>query len=134
MAILNFLNNSLTAEDERNVQELLEWYRNDVEVKESIEELKSTIKEMQDGMEHLESSLKGVDGGIEENSRVIEEKVQCLETAIREESQDIKDQLGRELKSTTQEAQRQEKAVREEHQSIDRLSSSAGTSQTAGGQ
>ena len=145
VAILNFLKNSLTAEDERNVQELLEWYRNDMEVKESIEELKSTIKEMQDGMERLETSLKGVDGGIEENSRVIEEKVQCLETAAREESQDIKDQLGRELKSTTQEVQSLEKAVREEsqdikdqlgemHQSIERLSSSAGTSQTAGGQ
>ena len=95
VAISNFLKNSFT-EDERNVQELLQkWYRNDMEVTESIEELKSTIKEMQDGMEHLETSLKGVDGGIEENSRVIEEKVQCLETAVREESQDIKDQLGR---------------------------------------
>ena len=48
--------------------------------------------------------------------QVIEEKAQCLETAVREEAKDIKDQLG------------------EVHQSIDRLSSSAGGSQAAGGQ
>ena len=108
VAIFNFLKNPLTAEDERNVQELLEWYRNDMEVKESIGELKSTIKEMQVGMERLETSLKGVDGGIEE-------KVGGLEAAVREESQDIKDQLG------------------EMHQSIDKLSSSASASRTAGG-
>ena len=116
VAIFNFLKNSLTAEDERNVQELLEWYRNDMEVKESIGVLKSTIKEVQDGVTRLETSLKTVDGGIEENTNVIGERVQCLETAVREEAQDIKDQLG------------------EMHQSIDRLRSSAGTSRTAGGQ
>ena len=114
VAIFNFLRNPLTAEDERNVQELLKWYRNDMEVKESIGELKSTMKEMQDGMERLETSLKG-DGGIEENTQLIQEKVGGLETTVREEVQDIKDQLG------------------EMHQSIDRLSSSAGTSQTTGG-
>ena len=173
MAIFNFLSNPITAEDERNVQELLEWYRNDMEVKESIGELKSTMKEMQDGMERLETSLTG-DGGIEDNTQLIQEKVgglettvreeaqdikdqlgeelktttqgvHCLEKAVREESQDIKDELGEELKTTTQGIQCLERAVREEsqdikdqlgemHQSIDRLSSSAGTSQAAGGQ
>ena len=112
VASFTFLRNPLTAEDERNVQELLEWYRNDVEVKESIEELKSTIEK---GMERLETSLKGVDGGIEDYTQVMGNKVQCLETTVREESQDIKDQLG------------------EMHQSIDRLSSSTGASQTTGG-
>ena len=116
VAIFNFLRNPLTAEDERNVQELLEWYRNDMEIKESLGELKSTMKEMQDGMERLETSLKDVDVGIENNTQVIGEKVQCLETAVREESQDIKDQLG------------------EMHQSIDRLRSSAGISQATGGE
>ena len=115
VAILTFLRNPLTAEDERNVQELLEWYRNDMEVKESIEELNSTIKEVVEAMKRVETSLKG-DGGIEESTQVIGERVQCLETAVREEAQDIKDQLG------------------EMYQSIDRLGSSAGTSQTAGGQ
>ena len=114
VAIFNFLRNPLTAEDKRNVQELLEWYKNDMEVKESIGELKSTMKEMQDGMERLETSLTG-DGGIEENTQLIQEKVGGLESTVREKAQDIQDQLG------------------EMHQSIDRLSSSAGTSQTTGG-
>ena len=115
VAIINFLRNPLTAEDERNVQELLEWYRNDMEVKESIGELKATIEKVQDGMTRLETSLKDVDGGIEDNTQLIQEKVGGLETTVREEAQDIKDQLG------------------EMHQSIDRLSSSTCASQTTGG-
>ena len=114
VAIFNFLRNPLTAEDERNVQELLEWYRNDMEVKESVEELKSKIEKVQDGMERLESSLKR-DGGIEEKTQVIGEKVQCLETAVREEAQDIKDHLRGELKITSQDVQ---SLVREEAQVI----------------
>ena len=101
VAIFNFLRNPLTAEDERNVEELLEWYRNDTEVKESIGELKATIEKVQDG--------------IEDNTQLMQEKVGGLETTVRAEAQDIKDQLG------------------EMHQSIDRLSSSAGASQTTGG-
>jgi len=115
-AIDNFLKDPLTAEDERNVQELLTWYRNDIEVKESIE---TSANKMIEGMERLE-------------------------TSVREEAQDIKDQLGGELKTTSQGVQWLEKAVREEsrvikdqlgemYQSIDRLSSPAGTSQTAEG-
>jgi len=108
VAILNFLRNPLTAEDERNAQELREWYKNDMEVKEFIAELKSTTKEMQDGMERLETSLKVVDRGMEE-------KVGGLGTTVREEAQDIKDELD------------------EIHQSIDRLSSFARSSQTTAG-
>ena len=115
VAIFNFLRNPLTAEDERNVQELLEWYRNDMEVKESIGELKATIEKVQNGMTRLETSLKDVDGGIEDNTQLIQEKVGGLETTLRAEAQDIKDQLG------------------EVHQSIDRLRSSAGATQTTGG-
>ena len=54
-SIDKFLKDPLTAEDERNVQELLEWYRNDMEVKQSIEELKASTRK---GLEHLEASLK----------------------------------------------------------------------------
>ena len=54
-SIDKFSKDPLTAEDERNVQELLEWYRNDMEVKQSIEELKAST---QKGLEHLEASLK----------------------------------------------------------------------------
>jgi len=107
-AICNFLRNPLTTEDERNAQELREWYKNDMEVKEFIAELKSTTKETKDGVERLETSLKVVDQGIEE-------KVGGLETTVKEEAQDIKDELD------------------EIHQSIDRLSSFARSSQTTTG-
>ena len=128
-AIDNFLKDPLTTEDERNVQELIRWYANDMEVKKSIEELKVTTqegmerletslksvqeaatKDVQEGMERLETGLKSVvQGGVEGATHVIE-------TAVREEAQDIKDQLG------------------ELHQSIDRLGSSAGGPQAVGGQ
>ena len=49
VAISNFLRNPLTAEDEKNVQELLEWYRNDMEVKEPIGELKQRLKKSRMG-------------------------------------------------------------------------------------
>ena len=104
-AIDNFLKDPLTSEDERNAQELQRWYRNDIEVKESIET----------------SANKVIEG------------MGRLETSVLEEAQDIKDQLGGELKTTSQDVQ---SLVREEaqgikdqlgemHQSIDRLSSSA---------
>ena len=95
----------LTAEAERNVQELESWYKNDMEVKKSIEELKTTTQE--------EMARLGV--GIGESMNVVTEKVHCLRTAVRQEAQDIKDQLG------------------QMHQSIDRLSSSAAGSQSGGG-
>ncbi|KAL9958883.1 hypothetical protein ACROYT_G035955 [Oculina patagonica] len=52
-AIDAFLKDPLTAEDERNTQELLRWYRNDMKVKESIEELKLTTHE---GIKRLEGT------------------------------------------------------------------------------
>ncbi len=93
-----FLQDPLTAEEERNVEELMDWYRNDMEVKKSVEKLKVTTQE---GMERLETSLKGaqeaaskeVQGGLEESTHV-------LKTAVREETQDIKDRLREELLST----------------------------------
>ncbi len=139
-AIGNFLNDPLTAEDERNVQELLRWYENDIEVKKSMDELKSTTQErierletsleekrqnlemavrgeaqkmkadlgkqlhtttevVQEGIERLETRFNVVQGGLEGTTRGIE-------TAVREESQDIKVQLGKELKASTVEVQK----------------------------
>ena len=46
-AINNILKDPLTAEDERNVQELQEWYENDTEVKKAIEELKTITQNFQ---------------------------------------------------------------------------------------
>lgn len=78
-AIDKFIKDPLTAKDERNAQELLTWYLNDLELKKSIEEV-------QEGIDQLGK-----------------------------EAQDIKGKLG------------------EMHQSIDRLSSSSGAHQSAGG-
>ena len=64
-AIDNFSKDPLTAEDERNVDELLEWYRNDMEVKKSVDELRSTTQK----------------------------EIELLEAAVREETQGIKDKL-----------------------------------------
>ena len=84
-AIDNFLRDPLTTEDERNVQELLEWYRNDMEVKKSIEELKGATDE---AMNDIKTSLKNFSGELGEKTRqtnqVIEEKVQGLKTALEE--------------------------------------------------
>ena len=45
-AINDFLKNSLTAEDERNVQELLEWYRNDMDIKVSMEKVEEGVERL----------------------------------------------------------------------------------------
>ncbi|XP_078345409.1 uncharacterized protein LOC144630925 [Oculina patagonica] len=125
-AINNFLKDPLTAEDERNVQELLRWYENDTDLKQSMEKFKASTQE---GMERLETSLKGVQSGQKEIKDVMVDtkdqlkgelksatkEVQCLEKAVREEAQDIKDQLGGELKTTAQKVQG---LVRDEAQDI----------------
>ena len=155
-AIDRFLKDPLTVEDTRNVEELEMWYNNDVEVKKSIEVLKTTTEE---GINRLEE-------GLGEKTDEIRENVQCLQTAVRKEAQDIKNRLEEELKNTTQEVQEGidnlgkelgektdvisenvqslQTTVHEEakdlkhqleeiHQSIDRLNSSAAGSQSAGG-
>jgi len=116
-AIDKFLKDPLTAEDEQNVQELLRWYKNDVEVKELIE---SSIQETRERMERLKTCVREeaqeIKDQLEGDLKTTSHGVQCLEKAVREESQNIKDRLG------------------EMHQSIDRLRSSTGTSRTAGGE
>ena len=44
-AIDDFRKDPLTADDDRNVQELERWYKNDVDVKKSMDELKTTTRE-----------------------------------------------------------------------------------------
>ena len=82
-AIDKFLKEPLTAEDERNVEELLSWYKSDIDVKESLEELKVITKE---GMDQL----KGDHGLLEERISMI---LQGLETAYREDAQVTRDKL-----------------------------------------
>ena len=71
-AIDNFLKDPLTAEDERNVEELLEWYRNDLKVKKL---LKSTAQKTQKKIERLES--------------VVQEETQSIKDKLEEVSQSI---------------------------------------------
>ncbi|XP_068690893.1 uncharacterized protein [Montipora foliosa] len=84
-AIDKFLKEPLTAEDERNVEELLSWYKSDIDVKESLEELKVITKE---GMDQL----KGDHGLLEERISMI---LQGLETAYREDAQVTRGHLTR---------------------------------------
>ena len=123
---------SLTAEDERHVEELLMWYEHDRDVKKCIEELNPSTTEAQEGIERLETSvqerLEGASNLLEkefqEGIERLETNVQgrlagtepVLRTSIREEAQNIKDKLG------------------EVNQSIERLNASAGGPQGAKGQ
>ena len=131
-AINTLLTDPLTKEDERNVEELLRWYRNDTEVKEYLEKLNSSVKT---GMEHLETSIQE---GLQITTRAIEEKSQHLETAVQEEAQSIKDQLGGEVQFLRQEFREEAQSMKDQmggmRESIDRLGSSADSLQTAGGQ
>lgn len=54
-SIDKLLKDPLTAEVDRDVQELLEWDRNDTEVKQSIEELKTSTEKR---LEHLQAGFK----------------------------------------------------------------------------
>ena len=110
-AVDKFLKDPLTAQDERNVQELLYWYRTDTEAKEYIKKLDSSIEKVQDGIKHLETINEGM-------IHVIEEKNQQLETTVRKEALDIKDQLGGEVKTTTEEVQSLRQEFREEARDI----------------
>ena len=49
-AIANFFTDPLTTEDERNVQELKAWYKSDIEVKKSIEEVTERINRLKVGL------------------------------------------------------------------------------------
>ena len=110
-AVDAFLKDPLTAEDERNAQELLRWYDNDTEVKQSIEKLKTLTQE---AIGRLEKSLNDFQEDLAGKEHAIEEKGQFLENIVQEEAKDIKDQLG-ELKTATQNVQC---LVREEAQEI----------------
>ena len=71
-AIDKFLTDPLTTEDERNVQELEEWHRNDMDVKKSIQELTVTTNEMK-------ACLKGIYGLLEEMTQGPNAMYKCSE-------------------------------------------------------
>ena len=49
-AIAKYLTDPLTTEDERNVQELKAWYKNDMEIKNSIDEASERISRLEVGL------------------------------------------------------------------------------------
>ena len=104
----NLLTDPLTAEDERNVQELLSWYSTDVEVKKYIETLREDLKvvreEAQDIKDHFAEELKSTSDDIQ--------------NFVREEVQGIKDYLGGEQKITAQEVQRLKRELKSTSQEV----------------
>ena len=130
-AIDNLLNDPLTVEDERNVQELETWYKSDMEVKKSIEEVCERMNRLEVELEEkanvvikeVQEEGEGIETVVREEAQDIKEKLKnvtsegmgMIEAGVREETQDIKDQLG------------------QMHQSLDRLGSSAASSQSTGG-
>ena len=118
-AIDNLLNDPLTVEDERNVQELERWYKSDMEVKKSIEEVCEPMNRLEVDLEEkanvVTKKVEEAGKGMNDNMKTTQEGLGMIETVVREEAQDIKDQLG------------------QMHQLIDRLSSSAASSQSTGG-
>ena len=88
-AIDTFLKDPLTEEDKRHEQELQRWYQNDTEVKEYLEKVESSMK-------HLEK------------------EAQYVRQEVREEAQDIKDELGGKVESTAQQVQRLGQDIKDE--------------------
>ena len=80
-AIEKFLKAPLTTQDEKDIQKIPCWYRNDLVVKKSIEDLKSSFQEVQCGIEHLETSFEGVQAGLQGTSRV-KESIENLKSSI----------------------------------------------------
>ena len=76
-AIDTFLKDPLTEEDKRNEQELQHWYQNDTEVKKNLEKVESSVKNLEKRLEH----------------------------EVREQAQEIKDELGGKVESAVQEVQ-----------------------------
>lgn len=121
-AIDKLLNDPLTAEDDRNVKELLHWYRNDIEIKELVVKLNSSIQDIQSTIEEKGKTLEttfqeeaqGIKNQLVEELKTTRKDVQC----ISQEAQNIKDQLGDEGKTTTEEVQFLRRELREEAKDI----------------
>ncbi len=57
VAINSFLKNPLTAKDERNVQELMQWYLNELELKGSMEKVQEEVKLLNKKIEELTATV-----------------------------------------------------------------------------
>ena len=62
-AVDKFLKDPLTLEDERNTRELDRWYKDDMEVKKSIERLHSATKEVREATEEVREGIERLEKG-----------------------------------------------------------------------
>ena len=162
-AIDKFLNDPLTAEDERNVEELLRWYENDTEIKKLMDELKSTTqmavqRGVQEVKAHFGEQFTTTTEVVKEGMELLREVKATTQVAqksletVHEEAQDIKEQLSSTTKDVHEGMERLETSLtegvqatvrgetqgikdklEEVHQSIDKLNSQAEGSQSPGG-
>ena len=114
-AIDTFLKDPLTEEDKRHEQELRQWYQNDTEVKEYLEKVESS-------MNHLEKEAQYLRQEVREEAQDIKDelggKVESTAQQVQRLGQDIKDELGGKVESTAQEVQRLGQEFRDEAQDI----------------
>ena len=138
-AIDTFLKDPLTEEDKRHEQELRRWYQNDTEVKEYMEKVEFSIKHMVKEAQYLRQEVREEAQDIkDELGGKVEstaQQVQRLGQEVREEAQDIKDELGGKVESTAQQVHRLRQEFRDEAQDIkDRLKLGGRPNSSAGGQ
>ena len=135
-AIDTFLKNPLTEEDKRHEQELQRWYQNDTEVKEYLEKVESSVKHLETYLEHeVREQAQDIKDELGGKVESTAQKVQHLGQEVRDEAQDIKDQLGGKVESTAQEVQCLRQELRDVAQDIkDRLELGGQPNSSAGGQ
>ena len=110
-AIDTFLKDPLTEEDKRHEQELQRWYQNDTEVKEYLEKVESSVKHLEKEAQYLRQEVR------EEAQDIKDElggKVESAAQEVQRLGQDIKDELGGKVESTAQEVQRLGKDIKDE--------------------
>ena len=118
-AIDTFLKDPLTEEDKRNEQELQCWYQNDTEVKEYFEKVESSVKHLEKYLEHeVREQAQEIKDELGGKVESTVQEVQHLGQELRDEAQDIKDQLGGKVESTVQEVQHLGQELRDEAQDI----------------
>ena len=110
-AIDTFLKDPLTEEDKRHEQELQRWYQNDTEVKEYLEKVKSSMKNLEKEAQYLRQEVR------EEAQDIKDElggKVESTAQQVHRLGQDIKDELGGKVESTAQQVQRLGQDIKDE--------------------
>ena len=132
-AIDTFLKDPLTEEDKRHEQELQRWYQNDTEVKEYMEKVELSIKHL---VKEAQSFRKEVREEAQDIKDELGRKVESAGQEVQRFGQDMKDELGGKVESTAQEVQRlAQEEFRDEAQDLkDRLNVFGRHTSSDGGQ